>query len=457
MIHNISRNIWIAAAATGGIALVGYLGYKLVRILLEKGGCIGKTDTVAKDKLKEKPEKPLKGDKPKTSDGLENEEAQKANKIAEEVLKLNEAIKKQVAEYARLTEGSKTDPLFNSLALAHPEWIHDLNEVVRSRDPKQVHLLDQVSLSSVRKELNEKIMSYFSVLAKEGNWEALVDVIHLYFYVESKTSESIRELVKSAPDSVKIEVSYHLETDGALLLLQSCGEADVKQEIADRALEKFNELIKRKKYDAAYHFLKENNFLKFNDSIEELDDSVVLKFIDYALESNDANNLYPLMCKTKNYDKVQLLKSLNLFLDSKMPSAVIYFTTANSILDDLTRELYFSLASKVYIQQGKLDEALKLKSKLSPEKADDLEQQVEQYLSDLADRALKDMKLAKDVILSALMLDSVNYPAFLAWVKNVDDSPENKVLFLKSALAKTPVDEADRQLLVDYIAVLEKK
>jgi hypothetical protein len=33
-------------AATGGIALVGYIGYRLVRLILEKSGCIGRTNSL---------------------------------------------------------------------------------------------------------------------------------------------------------------------------------------------------------------------------------------------------------------------------------------------------------------------------------------------------------------------------------------------------------------------------
>lgn len=489
MIHNISRNIWIAAAATAGIALVGYLGYKLVRVLLEKGGCIGKTDALAKDKLKEIPEKPLDGDKPKISEGLEKEEAEKAKKIADKALKLNEEINQQVAKYGTLTAVAVDEPIFYRLTCSHPEWVKNLHEIISTRNPQKVNQLDQQTLSPIRRSLNENLLSYFSSLVQKKMWASLNDVIHLYFYRDSKIDESLRDLLINAPDAVKVEVSFHLYPEDAIFLLRSCKGIDVEKRIKDVLNDEFKILIIEKKHREAFKLLldyqaildvkklivevvkiaNENSdeaFLKElkqkyyqanNLKFEGLEESVLLGFLNEALDAFDAQNVYALMSKANGFNKVQLLKALNLFIDSKMPAAVVYFTTTSALIDDASKELYLSSASRVYIEQGKLDEALKLKSKLSPEKADDLEQQVEQYLSDLADRAIKDMKLAKEVILSALMLDSVNYPAFLAWVKNVDDSTENKVLFLKSALGKTPVDEADRQLLVDYIAVLEKK
>jgi hypothetical protein len=489
MIHNISRNIWIAAAATGGIALVGYLGYKLVRVLLEKGGCIGKTDALAKDKLKEKPEKPLKGDKPKISDGLENEEAEKAKKIADEALRLNEAIKKQVAEYGTLTSGAVKEPFITPLSQSHPEWVHNLSETIRTRDPQKVIQLDQSSLSPVRRNLNEKLMGYFSTLVQENRWDSVIDVIHLYFYGENKTHESLRELLENAPDAVKIELSYHLQCEDALLLLKSCKETDVQQEILEVIKEEFKVLIKERNHKEAFKLLlvnqsildfkaliievvkvanensdeafveelKQKYYQANNLNFEGLEESVLLEFLNEALDDFDAHNVYALMSKTNGFNKVQLLKALNLFIDSKMPAAVVYFTTTSSLMDGASKELYLSSASRIYIEQGKLDEALKLKSYLSPVKSEDLETVIDQYLGNLVDKALKDMTLAKDVIRSILQLDVVNYAPFLAWVKQVEDSPENKVLFLKSALAKTPVDEADRQSLLDYIATLEKK
>lgn len=54
----------IATVLTGGLALVGYLGYRLVRHIIDKCGTVAKTDEVAKKKLEEMSAEELKASFP---------------------------------------------------------------------------------------------------------------------------------------------------------------------------------------------------------------------------------------------------------------------------------------------------------------------------------------------------------------------------------------------------------
>jgi hypothetical protein len=239
MLNKVSKPLIALTISTAGIALVGYLGFRLVKILLERGGCIQKANAVATENLKDK-----KVEKSPTTIPVitEVKDDDKMDRVVKESLKIDtpedkpvtplvkendpkEILKEVTAEETLVSTFRKKlkEPIKNKaeLKFEHPKWIQEMAEIIANYNK-------DISIPvSENRELNAYLISYYSELINESKWDALKDVLHLYAYYANETSlNTLVDALEGADIDVMIEVSENLTNEDKLEFLAQWEDPD---------------------------------------------------------------------------------------------------------------------------------------------------------------------------------------------------------------------------------------
>jgi hypothetical protein len=238
MTINISRHskLLCATFATAGLALVGYLGYRIVKHILVKTGCIVRTDNAAKTQLEELS---LQADK---KFGPEEKKA-----LRDSLYYTDKAFTSFKKIRWILKKISPNTPIGPELERDHPVWIKRLKplmEVWDSIDRSQYSKVSNRLWMSIREEVLAGVFTYFKTYIDEKKWLHANDVISI---LNSKTYwPKLRDYLFEIPDSSFTELIQSLNREESLFLLHKLVE-DAIVNISTSTYGRFKEICQKLK------------------------------------------------------------------------------------------------------------------------------------------------------------------------------------------------------------------
>lgn len=203
-----------ATIATAGLALVGYLGYRIVKHILVKTGCIARTDNAAKTQLEELS---LQADK---KFGPEEKKA-----IRDSLYYTDKAFRSFKKIRWILKKISPNTPIGPELERDHPVWIKRLKplmEVWDSIDRSHYSKVSNRIWTNIREEVLAGVFTYFKTYIEEKKWLHAADVIST---LNSKTYwPKLRDYLFEIPDSSFTELIQSMNREESLFLLHKLVE-----------------------------------------------------------------------------------------------------------------------------------------------------------------------------------------------------------------------------------------